>query len=90
VPSAERWRCSFSVFLEESVSITADLVLLLVVGPANQALASEMAAAGLMEVYGGHHGGNRGVGIGIGAGSIILKEAIRRSQYGEHTVVNRL
>ena len=48
------------------------------------------AAAGLMEVYGGHGSGNRGVGIGIGAGSIILKEVIRRSQYGEHTVVNRL
>jgi len=41
-----------------------------------------------MEAYGGHGGGNRGVGIG--AGSIILKEAIRRSQHSEHTVVNRL
>ena len=51
------------------------------------ALASEMGG-GLMEAYGGHGGGNRGVGIG--AGSIILKEAIRRSQHSEHTVVNRL
>jgi hypothetical protein len=47
-----------------------------------------MGGGGPHAGYSGHGGGIGGVGIG--AGSIILKEAIRRSQHGEHTVVNRL
>jgi Caspase domain len=64
------------------VSVGAALGLLLMVGPTSPspALASEMG--------GGHHhgggwsggGGGVGVGVGIGVGTILLNEAIRRSQ----------
>jgi hypothetical protein len=74
---------SFVSSLKQIVSVGAALALLLMVGPASPkpAVAGEMG-------YGGHHGGGHsgggggigGVGVGIGVGSIILNEAIRRSQ----------
>jgi hypothetical protein len=86
VPSPWEWamRPSFLSW-KKIVSVGAALALLLIVGPTNPtpALAGSMGG-------GGHHGGGGGggwsggggggVGVGIGVGSILLNEAIRRSQ----------
>src|SRR6476469_708470 len=65
------------------VSVGAALALLLIVGPTSPtpALAGEMGGGGHHGGGGGHWGGGSGgVGVGIGVGSILLNEAIRRSQ----------
>ena len=65
------------------VSVGAALALLLIVGPTSPtpALAGEMGGGGHHGGGGGHWGGGGGgVGVGIGVGSILLNEAIRRSQ----------
>ncbi|MGB3036202.1 MAG: hypothetical protein WBB72_02305, partial [Methyloceanibacter sp.] len=59
------------------------MALLLIVGPTSPtpALAGEMGGGGHHGGGGGHWGGGGGgVGVGIGVGSILLNEAIRRSQ----------
>jgi len=67
------------------VSVGAALGLLLIVGPTSPtpALAGNMGGGG-GHGGGGHWGGSGdggvGVGVGIGVGSILLNEAIRRSQ----------
>jgi hypothetical protein len=65
------------------VSFGAALALLLIVGPTSPtpALAGNMGGGG-GHGGGGHWGGGGGggVGVGIGVGSILLNEAIRRSQ----------
>ena len=63
------------------VSVGAALALLLIVGPTSPtpALAGEMGGGGHHGGGGGHWGGGGG-GVGIGVGSILLNEAIRRSQ----------
>ena len=63
------------------VSVGAALALLLIVGPTSPtpALAGEMGGGG-HHVGGSGHWGGGGGGVGIGVGSILLNEAIRRSQ----------
>jgi hypothetical protein len=64
------------------VSVGAALGLLLIVGPTSPtpALAGNMGGGGGHGGGGHWGGGGDGGGVGIGVGSILLNEAIRRSQ----------